>query len=135
NSCQLWNEIVGQNARIGIHVVNCAAIDSDRSQQTGILAHAGKIGATVALIEKNGSTSVSTFDLAVEVVPLVDPAERRVGLLQVVETGNVLAAGNSIEESEDTVENSAVGFRGDHQRWFSTNAQRSKPETIAFHLR
>src|SRR6202020_3536917 len=82
---QLRKEIVFEHARIRVYVVDRTPVDANRSQQARVIAHASKIGANAAVVEKDGAAGVATLNAAVEVVPLIDPTDRRVGLLHFVE--------------------------------------------------
>src|SRR6266705_7176592 len=51
---ELREVIVPQKPGIGVDVVDGAAIDADRSEETGVSSSTGQIGADVAVFEKNG---------------------------------------------------------------------------------
>ena len=61
----------------GVDVVDGAAVDSDRSQQARVLAGAGEVAAHLIVVEEDGAAAVAALDGAVEVVPLIDPADGR----------------------------------------------------------
>src|SRR3954454_10012594 len=83
NPGQLMQELSGNSAWIGIHVVDRAAIDPDRGQQAGVVARASEIRQDVISVEENGPACVSPLNGSVQVIPFVGPADRRVrsGLL------------------------------------------------------
>jgi hypothetical protein len=79
-----------------------------------ILADAGHVGAGVSAIPENGPAAVTALDGAIEVIPLVDPADGRVGRLSVVQDEDGFAERDLAEEGEGAVEHAAVIGRGDH---------------------
>ena len=114
-----------ENTRVGVYVVDGTAVDSDRSQQPSVFSSASQIFADATVGEKYRRTAVATLDAAVKIVPLIDPADRRVGLLSFVEHRDVLGACDLAEQREDAVQNAAVRGAGDddavvpvHARFF-----------------
>src|SRR5882757_2446021 len=82
---ELREVIVPQKPGIGVYVVDGAAVDTDRSEETGVSSRAGQIRADVAVFEEDGTTGVTAFDAAIEIVPLIDPTNGSIGLLELVE--------------------------------------------------
>src|SRR5712691_3815646 len=71
---KLRQEIIFKKTRIRIDVIDGAAVDPNRSEQASVLADARQVGADLAILEKDRTPTVSTFDSTIEVVPLVHPA-------------------------------------------------------------
>lgn len=67
----------------------------------------------MAVLEKDGRTSVAAFDRAVEVVPLVNHADGVLRILDVGERTQTFGASDLAQECEDTIENAAIGARRD----------------------
>ena len=67
----------GEGAEVGVDVVDGDAVDADGGEEAGVLGDAGEVGADVAGVEEDGTAGVAALDGAVEVVPLVDPANGR----------------------------------------------------------
>src|SRR5690349_6511649 len=106
--------LVIEKMRIRVDIIDGAAVNSNGSEDAGIRRDAGQIGTHVAPIEEDGPTGIAALDGTVEVVPLIDPADRGVGLLNLVQTGERFAASDLAEKSESAVENAAViGGRDD----------------------
>jgi hypothetical protein len=76
---------VVEGAQVGVDVVDGASVDADGGEQATVLADAGEVGADVAVVEEDGTAGVAALDGAVEVVPLVDPADGGGGRLAVNE--------------------------------------------------
>ena len=91
----LRDEIGGEHARVGVDVVDGAGVDAERGQQAAVVADAAQIVARVHVVPEDGASAVAALDGAIEVVPLVDPADRRVGRLLLVELGDRFARARS----------------------------------------
>src|SRR5204862_266880 len=74
------------------------------------------------------------LDGAVEVVPLIDPADRRVWLLPVVDTGDRLLQAHPTQESENAIENTSIIARRDDQVLPRTGGLRGNPERIGLQI-
>ena len=117
NARQWRNEIVIENFGSSIHIIHGAAIDPHRSQQSRVLTCARKIGANLSSFEKDGSPAIATLDAAVEVVPLIHPSNRGIGLLQIINRCDVFPTRDLPAQGEDAVEHAAiVRRRDDHAR-------------------
>ena len=81
----LRQELGGDDPRVGVHVVDRAAVDADRRHQPGVVAHAAEVVQDVAVLPEDRPAGVAALDRAVEVVPVVDPADRRRRLVALVE--------------------------------------------------
>ena len=92
NAADLRNETVLENTRSCVHVVDGAAVDPDRCQQTSVLTGARQITADLSVAEENRRSAIAAFDATVEVVPLIHPADRRVRLLHFIDVSQTLAA-------------------------------------------
>ena len=97
------NKAVFENPRIGIDVVDGTAVDADGCEQARILSHPGQVGADGALLEKNGWARVPPFNASVQVVPLINPANRDLRLLRLVEICDVFISRNLTEQGKYAV--------------------------------
>ena len=102
-----------EQSRIGIHIIDGAAIDAERGEQAGVIGRAREVLAHVVVLPEDGITAVAAFDGAVEAVPMVHPAHRCVGGLALVEIGKALAHGDLAQQREGAVEQAAVVGGGD----------------------
>lgn len=130
DACELGEGIFPKEARIGVDVVDGAAVDADRCEDMSVIGRAGEIGADAAVLEKNGAASVAAFDAAVEVVPLIDPAERCIGLLEIIEAGYGFVLRNFAQENENAVENASVVGAGDDEVRVFVLVGYSEPEAV-----
>src|SRR5215469_2536641 len=73
----LLDEIGSEKFRVGVHVGYGAAVDTEGGKQAGVLTNAGQITRRPPVFPKNRAASVAALDCAIEVVPLVYPAEWR----------------------------------------------------------
>src|SRR5207302_4893883 len=106
---------VPQKPGIGVYIVDGAAVDADRSEEAGVSSRAGQIGADVAVFEKYGITGVTAFDVAIEIVPLIDPTNGSIRLLELVEMRKRFAARDFVEKSENGVKDAAADSGGDQE--------------------
>ncbi len=97
--------------QVGVDVVDGASVDPDGGEQAAVVGDAGEVGADVAVVEEDGAAGVAALDGAVEVVPLVDPADGGGRRFDV--GGEGLLLGDLFEEVKDAVEFAAVIFAGD----------------------
>src|SRR6267154_595103 len=74
HASELRQKIIFKKARIRIDIIDGAAVDPNGSEQASVLADARQVGADLAILEKDRTPTVSTFDSAIEVVPLVHPS-------------------------------------------------------------
>src|SRR5262249_29058053 len=95
-------------AQIGVDVVYGDTIDSDRRQQSSILADTRKIGACAAVLPEDRPAAIPALDRAVEIVPLVDPAYACGWGLLLIEPRNRLTERHLVKDSENPVEHAAV---------------------------
>src|SRR6202034_236802 len=75
------NHFRREHLRRRIDIVHGATVDADRGEETRVVTGAGQVCADLAVVEKDGTAGVATLDGAVDVVPLIDPADRRCGRL------------------------------------------------------
>ncbi len=78
-----------------------------------VVAGAAEIGADVAVVKEDGAAGITALDGAVEVVPLIDPADGSGGRLAALERSEGLAAGDAGEDVKDAVEEAAGVGAGD----------------------
>src|SRR5438552_14264302 len=78
---ELREEVVLKQAWVGVDIVDGAAVDADGSEETSVVGGPGEIDARVAVFKEDGTARIAAFDAAVEIVPLVHPADGGRGLL------------------------------------------------------
>ena len=88
----LGNEIVLENAGGCIDIIDRAAIDSDGSEKARVLPGSSEIVANFSIGKEYGRAAIAAFNAAVEVVPLVDPANGGIGLLHFINLREALTA-------------------------------------------
>src|SRR5262249_31978874 len=94
NARDLREKVALQDTRIGIDVVYVAAVDSDRCQQPCVLRGARQIIANSAAVKIDRRPCVPALDAAVQIVPLVHPANLRGRILLLIQRRNVFATSN-----------------------------------------
>src|SRR5438128_881190 len=122
--------VVVEKARVGINVVDGAAIDAGRRKNARVSGDAGEIGADAAVFEKDGSACVAAFDAAIEIVPLVHPADGCIRPLRFVEAFKRFAERNFAEESEDAVEDATIVCSSNDEAVATMNANDREPEAV-----
>src|SRR6266849_4744686 len=60
------------------------------------------------VLPKNRPAAIASLDGTVQIVPLVDPADRRVGRLPLVQGVDWFSQADSPQKSEDTVQHAAI---------------------------
>ena len=101
-----------EDGLIGIDVVDHDSVDTDGGQDAGILGRTGQVFAHDTVPEKDTVTSVSTLDGSVctsisEIVPLIDPAYRSIGVGSKSDFGDVSLAEHA-EVFERTVDGTTL---------------------------
>ena len=91
----LRQQLGRDHADVGVDVVDRAAVDADRRHQPGVVAHAAEVLGDVAVLPEDRAAGVAALDRAVEVVPMVEEADRGVGLVADVEVGDRRLRGRS----------------------------------------
>jgi len=119
----LREEIVFEEARIGVDIVDGAAVDADGGEDARIRRGAGEIGADAAVFKKDGTARVAAFDAAIEIVPLVHPADRGVGLLRFVEVCERFGSRDLAEQRKNAVKDASVIGGGDDEAVFAVNVR------------
>src|SRR5437660_5741619 len=89
DASELRQKIILKQAWISVDVVDGAAVDPDGSEQARVLADKCQVGANFPILEKVRTPAVSSFDSTVEIVPLVHPPKRSVGLLGFVQVNDI----------------------------------------------
>ena len=102
DTCELAQHLWSECAEVGVYVVDCAAIDPDRGESRAYSAARVKSLRTWPASKKNPTASISALNTAIEVVPLVDPANRcrrKLGGLELwVERGDLLQQSKDSEQ-------------------------------------
>ncbi len=93
-----------ERAEVGVDVVDGDSVDPDGGEQAAVVVDAGEVGADVAVVEEDAAACVAAFDGAVEVVPLVDPADGRGGGFGSGFRRQGLFGGDELEKMEGAVE-------------------------------
>ena len=105
-----------QHPRVGVHVVDRAAVDADRRQQTRVGARAGEVAGHGAVGEEDRSAGVPALDRSIEVVPVVHPPDRSGRALRPRIESRRRIDGELPHQRERTVQHTAGGQAGDEQR-------------------
>ena len=82
---ELGNETVGDGQCVGVDVVDRRAVDAHRREQPSVVAHACEVVQDAAVLEEDRTPGVAALDRAVQVVPVIDPPDRRRRLAALVE--------------------------------------------------
>src|SRR5207253_9327287 len=96
----------------------------------GVFGRAREISAHCAVFEKNGATGIAAFDGAIEIVPLIDPTNASVGLLEFIEIENRLMLSYFAEQEKYAIENAAIIFAGDNEMTKAMNVSRCEPKSV-----
>jgi len=127
---QLRQEVRREHPRVGVDVVDGAAVDAKRSQQAPVVSDSGQIVANRAAGKENGMPRITSFNRSLQVVPLVDPTHRRMGLLNFIDSSYIFAEGDLSQQGKGPVEDTSIGIRRNQQATKSTHTARDQPETI-----
>src|SRR5262245_48196470 len=107
--------VVIEKMRIGVDVVDGAAINADGSKNARVIGNAGEIGTDSTIFEKDGTACVATLDTAIEIVPLVHPSDSGIGLLRFVEVLQRLAARDFAEKRKSPIEDATIFLGSDDE--------------------
>jgi hypothetical protein len=66
-----------EGAEVGVDVVDGGSVETDGGEQATVFGDAGEVGADVAVVVEDAAARIAALYGAVEVVPLVDPADGR----------------------------------------------------------
>src|SRR5690242_7977365 len=94
--------------RIGVDVINRATIDADGGKQARVLGSASEIGADRATFEKDRRPAVSPLDPAIEIVPLINPANGSARLVRFFEVFNVLGQCDLLQQGKAPIQRAAI---------------------------
>src|ERR1700753_1085632 len=72
---ELVEVLRSEQIQVCIHIVHVAAIDPDGPQQARVLTGAGQVLTDMPAVEADRPASIPALDAAIEVVPLVSPAD------------------------------------------------------------
>ena len=97
-----------EDVRVGIDVVDGAAVDAERGQQAAVVGDAGEIVAGIQELPEDGSAAVAALDGAIEVVPLVHPADGSVRRFLLVQVRDGIAQRDLAQQGECAVEHAAL---------------------------
>ena len=114
---ELVDHLGFEGAEVGVYVVDGDAVDPDGGQKAAVVVDAGEVGADVAVVEEDAAAGVAALDGAVEVVPLVDPADGGGGGFGGGFGGEWMLRGDQLEEMEGAVEFTA---RVDSENYVTT---------------
>ncbi len=81
----LGNECGGEEAGVGVDVADGAGVDAEGGEQAAVFGDTREVRARVAGFPEDGASAIAALDGAVEIVPLIDPADGRVGGLSFIE--------------------------------------------------
>jgi hypothetical protein len=128
---ELWQKVGHEHARIRVHVVDHASVDPQRREQARVVAHAREVVANVAAVEKDRAAAVAALDAAVEVVPLIHPANRSVRLALDIEVLDVLFEGDFAKQGKNAIQHAAVGGSRDDETTETANSRGGEHECVA----
>ena len=100
---------------IGVDVVDGAAVQAERRQQPRVIARPRQVRPDVPIIEKDGVSAVPALDRAIEVVPLIDPADGRGRLLAEIDVVERAMQADQTKQCEYAVQHGAIGAPGDDE--------------------
>jgi hypothetical protein len=83
---------------------------------------------------EDGTAAVAALDGAIEIVPLVDPADRGIGGLGFIEGGDGFAEGDLSQESEGAVEHAGSVSRGDDDVAVAVPVGGLQPERVGLEI-
>ena len=113
--CDLGQKFRRDHARVGVHIVDRATVDADRSHQPGIIAHAAQILRDVAVLPEDRLARVTALDRAVEIVPMIQNANRSRRFLADV-AADIATSRDPSQHGEHAVQHSAFAPANDaHQ--------------------
>src|SRR5207244_11796227 len=92
-------KVRSQNAGVNVDVVDGGSIDAERGQHAAVVADAREIGAGAQVVPEDGSSAVAALDRAVEVVPVIHPADGHAGLFGFVQIRDGLAERDLSQQS------------------------------------
>ena len=104
------------HADVGVHAVDGAPVDAKRCQQPRVGAHAREIGDDGAVGEEDGTARVPALDGAVEVVPVVHPADVGGRTLRLRGGSPRRIHGKLPQQREGAIQHAARGAARDQQR-------------------
>src|SRR6185437_2526712 len=81
-------------------------------EQPAVVADSREIRSGMAVLPEDRPPAIATLDRAIQVVPLVDPANGRIRALLLVEIRQRLAERDLAEQREGSVEDRAIGVAG-----------------------
>src|SRR6185437_5595280 len=81
NARDAADQLRREDTRVGIDIVHRASVDADGGEQPAVVADPAEVVAHGPVLEEDGEAAVAALDAAVQVVPLIDPADRRGGRL------------------------------------------------------
>ena len=113
NAGKLEDHLRVKRVQVGVDVVDGGAIEANRGQQPAILRNPCKVSPDVTVVIENAASGIAAFDAAIEVVPLVDPANRRRRSLGGRREGLLLR--DPLQQVENPVEFPPVRAPSQHQ--------------------
>src|SRR5215470_15418983 len=93
--------------RICVYVVDVASVNADGGEDACIRIDARIAGENFSVVKEDGTAGVTAFDRAVEIVPLIDRANRSRGILDFVEIGKRFAESDFSGKCKCAIKNTA----------------------------
>src|SRR5579871_2945955 len=134
NANELRKVIVVEKTRIGIDVVDGAAVDADGCQKARVRGNARKVRPDVTVLEKYGAAGVAAFDGAVEIIPLIDPSDGSVWLLCLVQVRDRFATGDFAEKRKRAVHDAPIVEGSNCENCFAANVNLRERKAVHNHL-
>ena len=122
----LRQELRRQEDRVGVDVGDRDAVDAERGEQPAVVVDEAEILADLAALPEDRPPAVAALDRAVDVVPVIQPADRRLRRAAVVDLRRHLAERQPAQIGKRAVEHAAVVVAGDHRVGGGRRASRSR---------
>src|SRR5215468_7272282 len=116
--------------RIGVYVVDVATVDADRGEDACVGGDTWIAGENFSVVKEDGATGVTAFDGAVEVIPLVDPANASGRVLNFVDAGKGLAKRDFSGKCKCAIKNAAFVLRGNDYAVLFVDLGIGDPEAV-----
>src|SRR5258707_15813880 len=97
-----------EKAGIRVDIIDCAAVNPNRSKQTCVLADASEVRADATIFKKNGASTISPFNSTIKIVPLVHPTQSGIWLLDFVQGGDILVPSYLAQKREHSVQDATI---------------------------
>src|SRR5260370_23500256 len=108
NASKLGPKIFFEKPGIRVDIIDCAAVNPNRSKQTCVLADASEVRADATIFKKNGASTISPFNSTIKIVPLGHPTQSGIWLLDFVPCGDILVPSYLAQKREHSVQDATI---------------------------